>query len=215
MCLSVFLISIGPRSIGLSRKEFRSSMFKVQFLYAQILLILFSSFPKDVTLPPNPKLTGMVNATELRDEIIMTGFGDTQTAYLARAALARLQRELGMATDDVAMVLREAEGSVAVQQVLHRDTGRNESSTFWGTLADLFFTAGSSAGTAAETVSEKCATFGIDPTFTSRIVNQFRLCESALLVRTRGLSQREKVIGVLRGFDGELARVPVETKYIN
>ena len=157
----------------------------------------------------------MGNTSALRDEIIVTGFGDTQTVFLAHATLARLRLELGMATHDVAIVLREADGGIAVQQMLLRDTGSNESSTFWGTLADLFFSPESSAGTAAKTVSEKCATFGIDPSFTSRIVNQFRLCESALLVRTRGLSQREKVIGVLRGFDGELTRVPVETKYIN
>ena len=99
-----------------------------------------------------------------------------------------------------------------MQQMLHRDNGRSESSTFWGTLADLFFAPGSSASTAAETVSEKCATVGIDPAFTSRTVNQFRLCESALLVRTRGLAQREKVVGVLQGFDGELTQVPFETK---
>jgi uncharacterized membrane protein len=119
-----------------------------------------------------------------------------------------------MATHDVAMVLREADGRIAVQQMLLRGTGRNEPSTFFGTLADLFFTPESSAGTAAEAMSEKCATFGIDPTFISRIVNQFRLCESALLVRTRGPLQREKVVGVMRGFDGELTLVPVEAKYI-
>ncbi len=117
-----------------------------------------------------------------------------------------------MATDDVAMVLRETDGSIAVQQLLHRDTGRNESSTFWETLADLLFTPESSAGTAAEAASEKCATVGINPTFTSRTVNQLRLCKSALLVRTRSLAQREKVVGVLRGFEGELTRVPFETK---
>ena len=153
----------------------------------------------------------MENTRVLRDEIIVTGFDNTQTAFLALATLARLQRELGMATVDLAMVTREADGSIAVQQSLLRGTGRNESSTFWGTVADLFFTPESSAGKAAETVSEKCATVGIDPTYMSRIVNQYRLCESALLVRTRSLAQREKVLGVLRGFDGELTRVPVET----
>ena len=153
---------------------------------------------------------GMENTSLLRDEIIVAGFGDTQTAFLAHATLARLQRELGMATHDVAMVLREADGRIAVQQMLLRGTVKNESSTLWDTLADLFFTPESSAGTAVETVSEKCATVGVNPTFMSRIVNQYRLCEPALFVRTRGLTQREKVVGVLRGFDGELTRLPLE-----
>ena len=184
---------------------------------AEPVLILFSSFLNDVILPPSLRLLGMANTNTraLTDEIIVTGFGDIQTAFLALATLARLQRELGMATDDLAIVLREADGSIAVQQTLLRGTGRNKSSTLWNTLAYLFFTPESAAGTAVETVSEKCAAIGIDPTFTSRTVNQLRLCESALLVRTRGLAQREKVVGVLQGFDGELTGVPVETRHIN
>jgi uncharacterized membrane protein len=143
-------------------------------------------------------------------EIVVSGFGDTQTAYLARAALARLQKELGMATEDVAMVLRGVDGDVAVQQTLNRDTGRSELSTFWKTLVDQLFAPELSAGTASEAASGKCATTGINPTFTSRAANQLRLCESALLVRTSGPAQREKVVGVLGGFDGELARLPIK-----
>ena len=154
----------------------------------------------------------MTNTRAVTDEIIVTGFGDTQTAFLALATLARLQRELEMATDDLALVLREVDGDIAVQQTLLRGTGRNKSSVLWNTLAYLLFTPESSVGTAVETVSKKCATVGIDPTVMSRIVNQFRLCESALLVRIRSLAQREKVVGVLRGFGGELTRVPLETK---
>ena len=143
-------------------------------------------------------------------EIVVTGFGDTQTAYLARAALARLQKELGMAPEDVAMVLRGVDGDVAVQQTLNRDTGRSELSTFWKTLIDQLFASELLAGTASEAASGKCATTGINPTLMSRAANQLRLCESALLVRTSGLAQREKVVGLLQGFDGELARLPLE-----
>jgi len=143
-------------------------------------------------------------------EIVVTGFGDIQTAYLARAALARLPKELGMATEAVAMVLGGVDGVVAVPQTLNRDTGRSELSTFWKTLVDQLFAPELSAGTASEAVSGQCATIDIDPTITRRAANQLRLCESALLVRTSGLAQREKVVGLLQGFDGELARLPLE-----
>ena len=178
-------------------------------LYSSFL-ILFSSFSKDVTLPPSLKLVGMTDTKAVMSEIVVTGFGDTQTAYLARAALARLQKELGMATEDVAMVLRGVDGDVAVQQTLNRDTGRSELSTFWKTLVDQLFAPKLSAGTATEAASGQRTTIGIDPTITSRAANQLRLCESALLVRTSGLAQREKVVGLLQGFDGELARLPLE-----
>ena len=83
-------------------------------------------------------------------------------------------------------------------------------STFWRTLVEQLFAPELSAGTASEAASGKCATTGINPTFTSRAANRLHLCESALLVLTSGLAQQEKVVGVLRGFDGELARLPIE-----
>jgi len=144
-------------------------------------------------------------------ELIVTGFGNTHTVFLARAALARLQDELGMTVDDVAMIVRGADGDLTLQQAVNRDAVRNGSSAFWETLADLFFAPISSTDTDAVGTSEKRSTIGIDPSFTKPIINRLRMCESALLVRIRGPSQREKVVGVLQGFDGELTRVPFES----
>jgi uncharacterized membrane protein len=143
-------------------------------------------------------------------ELVVTGFGNTHTVFLARAALARLQDELGMALDDVAVIVRGVDGDLTVQQALNRNAAMNGASAFWETLADLFFAPSSSASTDVEGTSEKCAAIGIDPSFTRPIVNRLSLCESALIVRTRGPLQREKVMGVLQGFNGELMRVPLE-----
>jgi uncharacterized membrane protein len=151
---------------------------------------------------------GMTKA--IINELIVTGFGNTHTVFLARAALARVQEGLGMAVDDVAMVIRGVDGELTVQQALNRNADRNGSSAFWETLADLFFAPSSSASTDVEGTSEKCATIGIDPSFTRPIVKRLSLCESALFVRTTGPLQREKVMGVLQGFNGELMRVPLE-----
>ena len=152
----------------------------------------------------------MTHTNAIMTELIVAGFDDTHTVFLARAALARLQKEAGMATNDVAIVLRGADGTVAVQQNLQRDAGRNESSTFWETFADLLFAPESSTGAATEAESGKGAAVGIDPMSASRVAKQLRLCRSGLLVLAKGLGQREKVVGVLQGFDGELARVPLE-----
>ena len=133
-------------------------------------------------------------------ELIVTAFGDTQTPFLARAALARLQGEWGMDVRDVAIVLRGADGNVAVQQTLSRHAGSSESSTFWDTIADLLFAPESSPGAANEAESEMCATVGIKPAFVRHEGSQIRLCESALLVLSRGRVHREKVVGMLQGF---------------
>jgi uncharacterized membrane protein len=143
-------------------------------------------------------------------ELIVTGFGNRHTVFLARAALARIQDELGMAVDDMAVIVRGVDGDLTVQQALNRNAARNGTSAFWETLADLYFTPSSSASTDTVETSEKHATTGIDPNFTRPMVNRFRLYESALLVRTSDPSQREKVVGVLQGFNGELTRVPLD-----
>jgi len=140
----------------------------------------------------------------------MAGFGDAYTVFLARAALARLQKESGLATDDVSMFLRDANGGVDVQNPLSRDADKNESSTFWETLADLFFAPESSVSTAAEDESGRCATVGIDPVVRSGVVDKFRSCKSVLLVRTRGMAQRERVVGLLQGFNGVMTCAPLE-----
>jgi uncharacterized membrane protein len=75
-------------------------------------------------------------------ELVVAGFDGTNTAFLARAALARLQQEWGLASGDVAIVLREADGQVVLEQTLNRGTGRNESSTLWEGFADLFYRPG-------------------------------------------------------------------------
>ena len=152
----------------------------------------------------------MTHTNAIVTELIVAGFDDTHTVFLARAALARLQKEAGMATNDVAIVLRGDDGNVAVQQNLQRNADRNESSTFWETFADLLFAPESSTGTATEAVSGKGAAVGIDPNSVIRVADQLRLCKSGLFVLARDLAQRERVVGVLQGFDTELARVPLQ-----
>jgi uncharacterized membrane protein len=177
-------------------------------------LIPLSSFPMDVTLLSSLKLLDMTHQRAATTEVAMTelviaGFGKLHTAYLARAALARLQEQFGIATVDMAMVLRGADGGVSVQQTLNRDARRNGSSAYWEILADLFIIPDLQADAATGATAEKCATIGVDPAFASSLSNQLRLCESVVLVRTRDLAQREKVVGLLQGFDGEVLRVPL------
>jgi uncharacterized membrane protein len=140
-------------------------------------------------------------------ELIMIGFDDTRTVFLARAALARQHEGFGMATEDAAMVLRTDDGSITVHQGLSRDGERNAPSTFWETMADLLFVPESSESSVAEARSEMRDAVGFDTASTSRAVNQLKRCKTALLVRARGLAQRESVFGLLQGFEGVVVRL--------
>jgi uncharacterized membrane protein len=143
----------------------------------------------------------------MSNELIVIGFNDKSTVFLARAALARQHEGFGMTTQDAAMVHRTADGRIIVDQGLSRDEQRNGPSTFWETMADLLFVPESSESSVAEAKSEKCDAVGFDTASISRAVNQLKLCKTALLVRARGLAQRESVLGLLQGFKGVVVRL--------
>ena len=142
-------------------------------------------------------------------ELIVSGFDDAHTAFLTRAALARLQKELGLSVYDLAMVTRGEDGRVAVQQVVDLDGSAAEGAILWEAWADLLFTPGRSTGTAAAAALAKSGAVAIDPVLTRRVAEQFRSHASALLVLVRSRVGRDQVLGVLQGFHAEIARMPL------
>jgi uncharacterized membrane protein len=145
----------------------------------------------------------------MSDQIIVIGFDDPHTSFLARAALARLQKELGLPSHDLATINRGKEGEVDVHQSTNIGGGMDGRAAFWKALADLLFTPGLSAGTASDASSAIVAEIGIDRAFTSRAAEQLRSSKSALLVLVRGVAMREQLLGVLHGFQGEIMRTPL------
>ena len=145
-------------------------------------------------------------------QLIMSGFEKSQTAFLARAALARLQKDLGFSVHDMAIVTREADGSIALQQVVNLGGSAEKRATVWEILADLLFTPGPSMETISDVALARVGIDGIDRVLISRIAEQFGLCESALLVLVRSLPVREQILGVLHCFQGETAHVRLPNK---
>ena len=70
-------------------------------------------------------------------DLIVAGFGDAHTAFLARAALARLQGELSLPGHDLALMTREAGGEIALQEAIGLGGERETPPTFWKTLVSL------------------------------------------------------------------------------
>lgn len=149
----------------------------------------------------------MSEADSIATELIVTGFHDTQTAFLARAAIAKMQSELEMAMDEVATVTRGKEGSISVQQSLNRDATKNEVSEFWETLSDLLFAFDSPTEKTTEATCRKCVSAGITPTNMCRVSSTLRESSSAIFVRVKDLTQHEKICGLLQGFRGEFTQI--------
>ena len=138
--------------------------------------------------------------------LIVAGFNDAHTAFLARAALARLQRGLSLPGHDLAVVTRDDGGEIALQEAIGLSGEGEMHPTFWKTLVDLLLAPGPSTGTGRDPTSAKLAAIGIDATFRSHLAEQVRANTSALLVLVPGPAIRDHVLGVLRGFQGEVMR---------
>jgi uncharacterized membrane protein len=137
-------------------------------------------------------------------DLIAAGYDDAPTAFLARAALARLQKELSLPGHDLAVVTREEEGELVLQEAIVLSDEREMHPTFWKTLVNLLLAPGPSTGTGGDPTSAKLAGIGIDATFRSHFARQVRAETSALLVLVPGPAIRDQVLGVLRGFRREI-----------
>lgn len=141
------------------------------------------------------------------NELIVAGFDDAHTAFLARAALARLQETLCLPGHDVVTVTRSDGGRAAVQEIFSLSGNEETHMTFWKTLVPLFFAPEPPADKVDDALSAQLAAVGIDSTSRHRVVQEVGQCNSALLVMAREPAMRDHVLGVLRGFRAEIAQV--------
>ena len=137
-------------------------------------------------------------------DLIIAGFDDAHTAFLARAALARLQDELSLSGRDMALVTRAAGGEIDLQEPIPLIDERQVVPTFWKTLVSLLLAPSPSTGMGGDLMSAELTAIGIDATFRSHLVKQVQAETATLLVLVTGPATRDQVLGVLRGFQGEI-----------
>ena len=137
-------------------------------------------------------------------DLIVSGFDDAHTAFLSRAALARMQSELSLSGNDFALITWAEGGEVALQEAIDLNAEREVRSTFWEVLVSLLLAPTPSTETDCDPTSSKLAAIGIDSTFRGHLVKQVRTETATLLVLAHGSHMRDQVLGVLRGFQGEV-----------
>jgi uncharacterized membrane protein len=139
-------------------------------------------------------------------ELVVAGFEDAHTAFLAGAALARMQKDLALNRQDVAVVTREESGAVSVREAVEIASAPAQHKAFWQTLVGLLLPAPGPEGEddAAE-ASARLASIGVDETFASCVAKTVRPDTSAVMVLATS-DARDRVIGILRGFKARIAR---------
>ena len=140
-------------------------------------------------------------------EVVIAEFRGAQTAFLARAALGRLQSQLALRDENVVVVARDEDGRVSLSEPLglsnHRV--RETRGTFWNTLVHLLVTSGSSVESDREAALSKLTAVGIDAKCRC-FDRSWPAGSSALLLLIDGPTMRKHVLGVLNGFHGRVER---------
>ena len=152
-------------------------------------------------------------------DLIVAGFTSPHSALLARAALARVRKELSLRWDDLAVLIREEGDEPILLEVARlrseedlRDEGEMPGS-FWDTLIGRVLASDSPVEADANAATAKLAELGIDEVAKAELAVLLRTRASSLLVFVAGRVIRDQVLGVLRGFQGEIALTQLKDEH--
>jgi len=139
-------------------------------------------------------------------ELIVAGFDDVHTAYLVRAALARMQGDVELEGNGVAVVHRRDASTVAVREAIDLSSEGELNEAFWRSLMGLLFRpALSPSEDAAPDVPEQLAAIGIDASFMAGVARRVPPGTLAVFVIASETS-RDRLIGILQGFGAAITR---------
>lgn len=75
----------------------------------------------------------------MKNELIVAGFENAQSAMLAQAALERMQTECSLSVRDTVLVTHDSAVSVTVRSPITLSSDKSTTNRFWETLVDLIF----------------------------------------------------------------------------
>ena len=139
-------------------------------------------------------------------DLVVVGFEDEYTAFEMRAALARLQNEYLIDTEDVVVVTKNRQGKVKLQQAANLSAAGAVSGGFWGTLIGLLFLnpiMGVVVGAGCGPLARKLSDIGISEGFIKELAEILQPGTSSLFVLVRRATP-DKVLEELSGFEGRV-----------
>jgi uncharacterized membrane protein len=136
--------------------------------------------------------------------LIATVFHDQSTAFEMRAALAKMQDQYLIETDDAAVVTRDGKGEIRLHQATSLTGTSAGGGAFWGMLIGLLFSAPflrSATGAGAGALSGKLSDIGMDDRMAKPLGDELRPNSSVLIVILRRATA-DKVLDGLKQFAG-------------
>ena len=139
-------------------------------------------------------------------DLVIVAFPDEATAFEARAALVKLQREYLIELGDAVVVVKDANGHIKLNQLINLTTTGAASGALWGTLIGFIFMApllGTALGAASGALGGKLSDVGINDKFMKEAAEALQPGTAGLFLLIRKMTT-DKVLADLRGIGGTL-----------
>lgn len=137
--------------------------------------------------------------------LVVVVFDDETTAFEARAALAKMQKEYLIEMEDVVVVTKNKKGKAKLHQAVNLTAAGAASGGFWGLLIGMIFLnplIGIAVGAGAGALSGALSDIGIDNKMMNELAESFTPGTSALFVLIKKATG-DKVLEGMKDFAGK------------
>ena len=141
-------------------------------------------------------------------ELIAIAYDDEFKAEEVRLTLAKMQKQHLIELEDAAIVIKNAEGKVKLNQAINLTAAGAASGSFWGLLIGTLFLcpiAGVAMGAAGGALSGAISDIGVDDNFMKELGETLTPGSSALFVLVRKVTP-DKVLEEIAPFGGKVLR---------
>ena len=141
-------------------------------------------------------------------DLVVIEFGDEETAFEMRAALAKMQKEYLIQMKDIVVVTKNEKGKIRLHQAVNLTAAGAVGGTFWGMLIGLIFfnpLLGAAIGAGAGALSGRLRDIGINNNFMKEVAGNLTEGTSALFILIHKVTS-DKVLDRLKqeGFKGKV-----------
>lgn len=141
-------------------------------------------------------------------DLVVIAFPSEAKAEEVRQKVLELQREYLIELGDAAIAVKQADGSVRLNQLLNTTASGAASGALWGTLIGLIFLvplAGAALGAASGALGGWLTDIGVNDNFMKEVAASLQPGDAALFLLIRKMTT-DKVLADLQGVGGKVMR---------
>ncbi len=144
----------------------------------------------------------------IMSDLVVIAFPSEAKAEEVRKKILDLQKDYLIELGDAAIAVKQADGSVRLNQLINTTAAGAVSGTFWGTLVGLIFLvplAGAAIGAASGALGGWLTDVGVNDAFMKEVADSLQPGDAALFLLIRKFTA-DKVLEDLKGVGGKVLR---------